>query len=297
MKAFTPIGLQGRETRVSNFNMGFDHLVFCSGLIKTPRIRWGIKIVHEERIDFMENIFYGKLNELSPEEYKKLQASKSTDKVVLICESGQTILMDTLAQLNQIAAKIEYVVFHSDVDLYFYLGMNYQLGNAVFLGNIKVPHQIQQIMETASGQKKRKPRKVREENKSENAENVAEAKVEQAKDNKTEVCMEQESKSELSESASEEKMDASSKEEDEIHWMTEHSRETFNRYCGIPDDVPNREEVINDIAHIIDRENSWKEILNQLQKKYPEEYVRVIQKNIDTLSVCFNGAAFKRKDI
>ena len=223
----------------------------------------------------MSSIYYGKVNSLTQENYSELSKSKPTDKIILFCGADESISADQLIPLNNVSAKVEYQKIESEADMYFILGMNFQSGTSVFLGGIHVPEQIMQAMGT-SGTKRRKPRRTKAE------------EMVQIKENSN--------PQEQKEPAFTEKTEASSKVYKGIQWMSDSSKEAFWKYCGVPEDTPDRDVVVNEIAKIISEKSSAKEMVKYIKEKYPE-IAENVKRNIKSSITCFKGAAFKDSTI
>ena len=225
----------------------------------------------------MANTYYVKLDEISSNDVKLLTGTtvKPADKVMVLLQEGVSFSADELMALNGISASIEFIRLESEADLYFYLGMNYKANDkSVFLSGINIPENKLKAMNAGTEKKKRAPKKKQE-----------------SKPAKHEYMNPPEKDSAGGEDE-EEKAD-----NDKVEWMRDGSEKYFSDNCGVPEDMKERDKILDFAAKAFSRHFKVSEAINEISQKYGDDIAEYFKKSASALVLAFDKAALKQVDV
>ena len=80
-------------------------------------------------------------------------------------------------------------------------------------------------------------------------------------------------------------------------WVSNNAKEYFASHSGIPDDAPDRDSMVDNIAAIIHKHKKISMAIAEIEEKYSKEIADAIKKNINMLIIYIDGGMFKEKDI
>ena len=249
----------------------------------------------------MADLYYAQINALSANDINMLKKSKPVDKVNLFCPTDEVVSVQTLTMLNDVAAQLRFIELENEMTLYFCLGQDsMQKGiNIIPLSGINVPTGM--LGKNGTEKKKRAPRKKKE-MKNDVIEKDA-PPVEESKSQEDPVTKAVSDKNtempEPTETAMAENTDTESGN-NEISgdiWVSNNAKEYFASHSGIPDDAPDRDGMIDNIAAIIHKHKKISMAIAEIEEKYSKEVADAIQKNINMLIIYIDGGMFKEKDI
>lgn len=249
----------------------------------------------------MADLYYAQINALSTNDINTLKKSKPVDKVNLFCPTDEVVSVQTLTMLNDVAAQLRFIELENEMTLYFSLGRDsMQKGiNIIPLSGINVPTGM--LGKNGTEKKKRAPRKKKE-IKNDVIEKDA-PPVEEPKSQEDPVTKAVSDKNiempEPTETAMAENTDTESGN-NEISgdiWISNNAKEYFASHSGIPDDAPDRDSMIDNIAAIIHKHKKISMAIAEIEEKYSKEVADAIQKNINMLIIYIDGGMFKEKDI
>lgn len=249
----------------------------------------------------MADLYYAQINALSTNDINTLKKSKPVDKVNLFCPTDEVVSVQTLTMLNDVAAQLRFIELENEMTLYFSLGRDsMQKGiNIIPLSGINVPTGM--LGKNGTEKKKRAPRKKKE-IKNDVIEKDA-PPVEEPKSQEDPVTKAVSDKNiempEPTETAMAENTDTESGN-NEISgdiWISNNAKEYFASHSGIPDDAPDRDSMIDNIAAIIHKHKKISMAIAEIGEQYSKEIADAIQKNINMLIIYIDGGMFKEKDI
>ena len=225
----------------------------------------------------MANTYYVKLDKISGSDVKLLTGAtvKPADKVMVLLQEGVSFSADELMALNGISASIEFIRLESEADLYFYLGMNYKANDkSVFLSGINIQENILKAMNAGTEKKKRAPKKKQE-----------------SKPAKHEYMNPPEKDSAGGEDE-EEKAD-----NDKIEWMRDGSEKYFSDNCGVPEDMKERDKILDFAAKAFSKHFKVSEAVNDIANEYGDDIAEYFKKSAGALVLAFDKAALKQVDV
>ena len=249
----------------------------------------------------MADLYYVQINALSANDINMLRKSKPVDKVNLFCPTDETVSVQTLTMLNDVAAQLRFIELENEMTLYFCLGQDsMQKGiNIIPLSGINVPTGM--LGKNGTEKKKRAPRK-----KKETKNDVIEKDVSPAEESKSQedpvakvVSDKNIEMPEPTEATAAENTDTESGN-NEISgdiWVSNNAKEYFASHSGIPDDAPDRDNMIDNIAAIIHKHKKISMAIAEIEEKYSKEIADAIKNNINMLIIYIDGGMFKEKDI
>lgn len=249
----------------------------------------------------MADLYYAQINALSANDINTLKKSKPVDKVNLFCPTDEVVSVQTLTMFNDVAAQLRFIELKNEMTLYFCLGQDsMQKGiNIIPLSGINVPTGM--LGKNGTEKKKRAPRKKKE-IKNDVIEKDA-SPVEESKSQEDPVTKAVSDKNteipEPTETAMAENTDTESGN-NEISgdiWVSNNAKEYFASHSGIPDDAPDRDSMIDNIAAIIHKHKKISTAIAEIGEQYSKEIADAIQKNINMLIIYIDGGMFKEKDI
>lgn len=226
----------------------------------------------------MANTYYVKLDEISSDDVKLLTgaAVKPADKLMVLLQEGVSFSADELMVLNGISASIEFIKLESEADLYFYLGMNFKSNDkSVFLSGINIPENILKAMNAGTEKKKRAPKKKQE-----------------SKPSKREYMNPPKKDSSDGETERDEKADS-----DKIKWMRDGSKKYFSDNCGIPEDMKERDKILDFAAKAFSKHFKVSEAVNDIANEYGDDIAEYFKKSAGALVLAFDKAALKQVDV
>lgn len=231
----------------------------------------------------MSDLFYARIDELGAADFRALNKSKPADKVNMFCPEDYSVSIDSLMLLNDVAATIKYIKLESEATLYFCLGQDSMQKNVniVPLSGITVPGELLKAASTKKTSTEKRTRTRR----------AAEEKPVKADDKPVEQKPAMNEPEPVDENIHADEPEESILAADK--WISANARETFAKQCGIPDSVPNKDAIIDDISDIIYKCKNLNDAVEKVSAKYAASVSDPVKANINEISIYITGTAFK----
>lgn len=233
----------------------------------------------------MADLYYAQINALSANDINALKKSKPADRVNMFCPAGESVSVQTLMLLNDIAASLKFIELENEMTLYFSLGQDsvQKNVNIIPLSGIKVP---EQLLKTGSSEKKKRAKrqtaKPKEKTVKEDPE-VEPAKVKEddfvPPETETETV-----NSDISDSKA-------------VKWIYPGAEKAFSEECGLDKDYVNRDAIVEFAAAAFYKYNEASKAIAEIKAKYGDEITETFKKKAASLIMYFDGAAFKKADV
>lgn len=231
----------------------------------------------------MADLYYAQINALSANDINALKKSKPADRINMFCPAGESVSVQTLTLLNDIAAPLKFIELENEMTLYFSLGQDsvQKNVNIIPLSGIKVP---EQLLKAGSSEKKKRAKrqtaKPKEKTVKENPE-VEPAKVKEDDFVPPET----------------EAVNSNTSDSKAVKWIYPGAEKAFSEECGLDKDCANRDAIVEFAAAVFYKYNEASKAIAEIKTKYGDEIAETFKKKAASLIMYFDGAAFKKADV
>lgn len=234
----------------------------------------------------MADLYYAQINALSANDINALKKSKPADRVNMFCPAGESVSVQTLMLLNDIAASLKFIELENEMTLYFSLGQDsvQKNVNIIPLSGIKVP---EQLLKTGSSEKKKRAKRQTAKPKEKTVKEDPE--VEPAKVKEDDFVPPE------AETVNSDTSDRSDSKE--VKWIYPGAEKAFSEECGLDKDYANRDAIVEFAAAAFYKYNEASKAIAEIKAKYGDEIAETFKKKAASLIMYFDGAAFKKADI
>lgn len=229
----------------------------------------------------MADLYYAQINALSANDINALKKSKPADRVNMFCPAGESVSVQTLTLLNDIAAPLKFIELENEMTLYFSLGQDSMQKNVniIPLSGIKVP---EQLLKAVSPEKKKRAK--RQTAKSKEKAVKEEPVAEPTKENdfvppETEAVSNDTAGSKV------------------VKWIYPGAEKAFSDECGLDKNYVNRDAIVEFAAAAFYKYNEASKAISEIKAKYGDEIAEIFKKKAASLIMYFDGAAFKKADV
>lgn len=234
----------------------------------------------------MADLYYAQINALSANDINELKKSKPADRVNMFCPAGESVSVQTLMLLNDIAAPLKFIELENEMTLYFSLGQDsvQKNVNIIPLSGIKVP---EQLLKTGSSEKKKRAKRQ-----------TAKSKEKTVKENPVkEEPVAEPVKEEESVPPETEAVGKNTTDSKAVKWIYPGAEKAFSEECGLDKDYVNRDAIVEFAAAAFYKHNEASKTISEIKAKYGDEIAEIFKKKAASLIMYFDGAAFKKADV
>ena len=231
----------------------------------------------------MADLYYAQINALSANDINALKKSKPADRINMFCPAGESVSVQTLTLLNDIAAPIKFIELENEMTLYFSLGQDsvQKNVNIIPLSGIKVP---EQLLKTGSSEKKKRAKRQTAKPKEKTVKGNPEVEPAKVKEDdfvppETEIV-----NSDTSDSKA-------------VKWIYPGAEKAFSEECGLDKDYVSRDAIVEFAAAAFYKYNEVSKAIAEIKAKYGDEIAETFKKKASSLIMYFDGAAFKKADV
>lgn len=234
----------------------------------------------------MADLYYAQINALSTNDINALKKSKPADRVNMFCPAGESVSVQTLTLLNDIAAPLKFIELENEMTLYFSLGQDSMQKNVniIPLSGIKMP---EQLLKAVSPEKKKRVKRQ-----------TAKSKEKTVKENpvKEEPVAEPVKEEEFVPPETE-AVDNNTADSKAVKWIYPGAEKAFSEECGLDKDYVNRDAIVEFAAAAFYKYNEASKAISEIKAKYGDEIAEIFKKKAASLIMYFDGAAFKKADV
>ena len=229
----------------------------------------------------MADLYYAQINALSANDINALKKSKPADRVNMFCPAGESVSVQTLTLLNDIAAPLKFIELENEMTLYFSLGQDSMQKNVniIPLSGIKVP---EQLLKAVSPEKKKRAKRQTAKSKEKV---VKEEPVAEPVKEDTFVSPEAEA------------VDNNIADSKAVKWIYPGAEKAFSDECGLDKNYVNRDAIVEFAAAAFYKYNEASKAISEIKAKYGDEIAEIFKKKAASLIMYFDGAAFKKADV
>lgn len=234
----------------------------------------------------MADLYYAQINALSANDINALKKSKPADRVNMFCPAGESVSVQTLMLLNDIAAPLKFIELENEMTLYFSLGQDsvQKNVNIIPLSGIKVP---EQLLKTGSSEKKKRAKRQ-----------TAKSKEKTVKENPVkEEPVAEPVKEEESVPPETEAVGKNTADSKAVKWIYPGAEKAFSDECGLDKNYVNRDAIVEFAAAAFYKYNEASKAISEIKVKYGDEIAEIFKKKAASLIMYFDGAAFKKADV
>ena len=231
----------------------------------------------------MADLYYAQINALSANDINALKKSKPADRINMFCPAGESVSVQTLTLLNDIAAPIKFIELENEMTLYFSLGQDsvQKNVNIIPLSGIKVP---EQLLKTGSSEKKKRAKRQTAKPKEKTVKGNPEVEPAKVKEDdfvppETEI------------------VNSDTSDNKAVKWIYPGAEKAFSEECGLDKDYVNRDAIVEFAAAAFYKYNEASKAIAEIKAKYGDEIAETFKKKAASLIMYFDGAAFKKADV
>lgn len=231
----------------------------------------------------MADLYYAQINALSANDINALKKSKPADRINMFCPAGESVSIQTLMLLNDIAAPLKFIELESEMTLYFSLGQDsvQKNVNIIPLSGIKVP---EQLLKTGSSEKKKRAKRQAAKPKEKTVKEDPETEPAKVKEDDF-VPPETET------------VNSNTSDSKAVKWIYPGAEKAFSEECGLDKDYVNRDAIVEFAAAAFYKYNEASKAIAEIKAKYGDEIAETFKKKAASLIMYFDGAAFKKADV
>lgn len=231
----------------------------------------------------MADLYYAQINALSANDINALKKSKPADRINMFCPAGESVSVQTLMLLNDIAAPLKFIELESEMTLYFSLGQDsvQKNVNIIPLSGIKVP---EQLLKTGSSEKKKRAKRQAAKPKEKIVKEDPEVEPAKVKEDDF-VPPETEA------------VNSNPSDNKAVRWIYPGAEKAFSEECGLDNDYVNRDAIVEFAAAAFYKYNEASKAIAEIKAKYGDEIAETFKKKAASLIMYFDGAAFKKADV
>lgn len=231
----------------------------------------------------MADLYYAQINALSANDINTLKKSKPADRINMFCPAGESVSVQTLMLLNDIAAPLKFIELESEMTLYFSLGQDsvQKNVNIIPLSGIKVP---EQLLKTGSSEKKKRAKRQAAKPKEKIVKEDPEVEPAKAKEDDF-VPPETEA------------VNSNTSDSKAVKWIYPGAEKAFSEECGLDKDYVNRDAIVEFAAAVFYKYNEASKAIAEIKAKYGDKIAEAFKKKATSLIMYFDGAAFKKADV
>lgn len=231
----------------------------------------------------MADLYYAQINALSANDINTLKKSKPADRINMFCPAGESVSVQTLMLLNDIAAPLKFIELESEMTLYFSLGQDsvQKNVNIIPLSGIKVP---EQLLKTGSSEKKKRAKRQAAKPKEKIVKEDPEVELAKAKEDDF-VPPETEA------------VNSNTSDSKAVKWIYPGAEKAFSEECGLDKDYVNRDAIVEFAAAAFYKYNEASKAIAEIKAKYGDKIAETFKKKAASLIMYFDGAAFKKADV
>lgn len=231
----------------------------------------------------MADLYYAQINALSANDINTLKKSKPADRINMFCPAGESVSVQTLMLLNDIAAPLKFIELESEMTLYFSLGQDsvQKNVNIIPLSGIKVP---EQLLKTGSSEKKKRAKRQAAKPKEKIVKEDPEVEPAKAKEDDF-VPPETEA------------VNSNTSDSKAVKWIYPGAEKAFSEECGLDKDYVNRDAIVEFAAAAFYKYNEASKAIAEIKAKYGDKIAEAFKKKAASLIMYFDGAAFKKADV
>jgi len=231
----------------------------------------------------MADLYYAQINALSANDINALKKSKPADRVNMFCPAGESVSVQTLMLLNDIAAPLKFIELENEMTLYFSLGQDsvQKNVNIIPLSGIKVP---EQLLKAGSSEKKKRTKRQTAKPKEKTVKEHPEVEPAKVKEDDFVPPETEAVNSDTSDSKA-------------VKWIYPGAEKAFSEECGLDKDYVNRDAIVEFAAAAFYKYNEASKAITEIKAKYGDEIAETFKKKAASLIMYFDGAAFKKADI
>lgn len=234
----------------------------------------------------MADLYYAQINALSVNDINALKKSKPADRVNMFCSAGESVSVQTLMLLNDIAAPLKFIELENEMTLYFSLGQDsvQKNVNIIPLSGIKVP---EQLLKACSSEKKKRAKRqtAKSKEKTVKEDSVKEEPV-------AELAKEDDFVPPETEAVNNNTADSKA-----VKWIYPGAEKAFSDECGLDKNYVNRDAIVEFAAAAFYKYNEASKAISEIKTKYGDEIAEIFKKKAASLIMYFDGAAFKKADV
>ena len=231
----------------------------------------------------MADLYYAQINALSANDINALKRSKPADRINMFCSAGESVSVQTLTLLNDIAAPLKFIELENEMTLYFSLGQDsvQKNVNIIPLSGIKVP---EQLLKTGSSEKKKRAKRQTAKPKEKTVKGDPEVEPAKVKEDdfvppETEI------------------VNSDTSDNKAVKWIYPGAEKAFSEECGLDKDYVNRDAIVEFAAAAFYKYNEASKAIAEIKAKYSDEIAETFKKKAASLIMYFDGAAFKKADV
>lgn len=231
----------------------------------------------------MADLYYAQINALSANDINALKKSKPADRINMFCPAGESVSVQTLTLLNDIAAPLKFIELENEMTLYFSLGQDsvQKNVNIIPLSGIKVP---EQLLKTGSSEKKKRAKRQTAKPKEKTVKGNPEVEPAKVKEDdfvppETEI------------------VNSDTSDNKAVKWIYPGAEKAFSEECGLDKDYVNRDAIVEFAAAAFYKYNEASKAIAEIKAKYGDEIAETFKKKAASLIMYFDGAAFKKADV
>ena len=231
----------------------------------------------------MADLYYAQINALSANDINALKRSKPADRINMFCPAGESVSVQTLTLLNDIAAPLKFIELENEMTLYFSLGQDsvQKNVNIIPLSGIKVP---EQLLKTGSSEKKKRAKRQTAKPKEKTVKGDPEVEPAKVKEDdfvppETEI------------------VNSDTSDNKAVKWIYPGAEKAFSEECGLDKDYVNRDAIVEFAAAAFYKYNEASKAIAEIKAKYGDEIAETFKKKAASLIMYFDGAAFKKADV
>lgn len=231
----------------------------------------------------MADLYYAQINALSANDINALKKSKPADRVNMFCPAGESVSVQTLILLNDIAAPLKFIELENEMTLYFSLGQDsvQKNVNIIPLSGIKVP---EQLLKTGSSEKKKRAKRQTAKPKEKTVKEDPEVEPTKVKEDDF-VPPEAET------------VNSDTSDNKAVKWIYSGAEKAFSEECGLDKNYVNRDAIVEFAAAAFYKYNEASKAIAEIKAKYGDEIAETFKKKAASLIMYFDGAAFKKADV